>query len=49
MNEINIEWQQRTELLLGKDKMKRLRQKIKSRKGNHPGGIFHRRCPLWIF
>ena len=25
MNEINIEWQQRTELLLGKDKMKRLR------------------------
>ena len=24
MNEINIEWQQRTELLLGKDKMKRL-------------------------
>ena len=25
MNEINIAWQQRTELLLGKDKMKRLR------------------------
>ena len=25
MNEINIEWQQRTELLLGKDKMKRQR------------------------
>ena len=25
MNEINMEWQQRTELLLGKDKMERLR------------------------
>lgn len=26
MNEINMEWQQRTELLLGKDKMERLRR-----------------------